>query len=216
MRDPECQQGIPTSRSDRVISGQFIVLNEVQSDPIVLTILGLNSKLCFRDCSQVLMPGKIFKLRPSLTDSGTWKSVGQKNLRDEYLNRTANFVLFYDFKMKCRLVLNLCWYWSVSKVLLVLMMLTSVDVEAFKSVLGLVSILFSSVDVGCLITSHGQLSSLLSELSCCDWDKILFSSWAVRRHDMWPPLLCNTSPLSTTYITTTTWLPVSHTSTNNA
>ena len=124
-------KSIPTSRSDSIISRQFIVLNELQSDPIVLTILGLNSKLCFRDCSQVLMPGKIFKLRPSLTDSGTWKSVGQKNLRDEYLNRTANFVLFYDFKMKCRLVLNLCWYWSVSKVLLVLMMLTSVDVEAF-------------------------------------------------------------------------------------
>ena len=31
----------------------------------------------------------------------------KKNLRDECLNRTANFVLFYDFKIECRLVLNL-------------------------------------------------------------------------------------------------------------
>ena len=66
----------PTSEKCEVTG--FIVLNELQSDPIVLSLLGLNSKLCFRDCSQVLMPGKIFKLRPSVTLLGHLESVGQK------------------------------------------------------------------------------------------------------------------------------------------
>ena len=45
------------------------------------------------------MPGKIFKLRPSVTSTGALGKVfDKKNLRDECLNRTVNFVLFYDFK----------------------------------------------------------------------------------------------------------------------